>query len=118
MSHPIRPLFVALFLLTTIAQAVLTQAAESRSVRIADVRVRFHDLDLRKDTDAQILLARLGRAAITACGGNPAFHHSSELMPSRTVEVFQECRNEAVARAVAAVGAPTLLRLFAGAPGT
>ena len=53
MSHPIRPLFVALFLLMTIAHAVLTQAAESRPVRIADVSVRFHDLDLRKHTDAQ-----------------------------------------------------------------
>ncbi len=116
MSHPIRSLFVASFLLTTVAHAVLSQAAESRPIRIADVHVRFHDLDLRDDADAQILLDRLERAAITACGGNPVFHGSYELMPRRTVEVFQQCRDEAVARAVDAVGAPTLSRLFAAGP--
>jgi UrcA family protein len=116
MSHPIRSLFVASFLLTTVAHAVLSQAAESRLIRIADVHVRFHDLDLREDADAQILLDRVARAAITACGGYPVFHRSYDLLPRRTVEVFERCRDEAVARAVDSVGAPTVSRLFAGAP--
>jgi UrcA family protein len=103
----------ALFLIATIAQTALARAANKPPNWIADVRVRYADLDPRKDADARILLERFERAAIHACGGNPKLHRSYEIMPRRTVEIFQQCQRDAIARAVAKVDAPALSHVFA-----
>jgi UrcA family protein len=117
MSRSHSPLLATLFLSTTIAQSALAGAPTSTELRLGHVPVRYHDLDLRKEADAQVLLGRLESAAVTACGGNPRFHPSYELMPKRTVEVFQECRRNAVATAVTKVGAPALSQAFTAAYG-
>jgi UrcA family protein len=78
---------------------------------VGRVQVSYHDLDLQKEADARVLLKRLERAAYRACGGNPKLYLSYRVIPDRTVEVFKECREEAVARAVAAVHSVTLERL-------
>jgi hypothetical protein len=44
------------------------------------------------------MLERLKRAAYHACGGNPRFYLTYEVMPRQTVEVFRECREEASPR--------------------
>jgi UrcA family protein len=78
---------------------------------VGRVHVVYRDLDLRKESDARVLLERLERAAYRACGGNPKLYLSYRVIPDRTVEVFKECREEAVARAVAAVHSVALERL-------
>jgi UrcA family protein len=105
MSHPLVRSSVALLFLMTIAQVAPGQAAKRPAERIKDVPVRYQDLDLRKDTDVQVLLGRIERAAWRACGGNHKFHLSYELRPRQTAEVFEECRRQAVERAVASIDA-------------
>ena len=112
MSRSHSPLLAALFLSTTIAQSVFAGAPASHALTVGSVPVRYQDLDLRQSADARVLLGRLEQAAVEACGGNPRFHSSYDLMPRRTVEVFQECRRNAVATAVAKVGAPALSQAF------
>jgi len=116
MSRSHSPLLAALFLSATIAQSALAGAPPP--LTIGRVQVPYADLDLRRAADAQVLLGRLERAAFKACGGNPKFHPSYEATPRRTVEVFQECRRNAVAAAVAKVGAPALSQAFTAAYGT
>jgi UrcA family protein len=115
MSRSHSPLLAALFLSATISQSAFAHAPTT--LTLGSVQVRYPDLDLHRSADAQVLLGRLERAAVQACGGNPKFHPSYEVMPRRTVEVFQECRRNAVAAAVAKVGAPTLSQAFTAAYG-
>ena len=75
---------------------------------VRSVRVTYTDLDLSRETDVEILLARIEQAAYRACGGNPRRHPSYDVMPNRTEEVFKECREDAVARAVGEIDAPVL----------
>jgi UrcA family protein len=79
---------------------------------ILRVRVPLDDLDLRKETDARLLLSRLEKAAYRACGGNPRFHTSYEVMPERTTKVFRDCRERAITQAVDRINAPTLKQLL------
>jgi len=58
------------------------------------------------------LLDRLKRAAYRACGGNPRYHYAYEVMPHHTIEVFRECREEALCAAVGEINSPTLTRIF------
>jgi UrcA family protein len=122
MRPVIRTLSATLLLATTlpaIAQAsAASQPLADRADRVGSIVVRYHDLDLRKEADAQVLLQRLERAAKTACGGNPKMNRAYEAMPRYTVEVFRECRREAIERAVTQINAPTLSHLFAALYGT
>lgn len=108
MCNTFRSLSVALAL---VVGSTAVQA-ERPSVRVASIAVSYRDLDLRKESDARILLARLERAAIPACGGNPQWHFAYQSMPKRTRAVFTECRHQAVARAVATIDAPLLSHAF------
>jgi UrcA family protein len=94
----------------TIAQSALALPSTSKVERVASITVRLSDLDLHNDADVQVLLGRLQRAAFKACGGEPRWHPSYVLMPRHTVAVFEQCRRDAVARAVAAIGVPKLAR--------
>ena len=75
---------------------------------VGKVRVSFADLDLSRQGDAQILLDRIEKAAYRACGGNPRRHPGYGLMPHHTEAVFEECRQDAIARAIRDVDAPVL----------
>jgi UrcA family protein len=96
--------------LATIAQSVF---AVPKAEHIASIAVRLSDLDLHNDADVQVLLGRLQRAAYKACGGKPRWHPSYALMPRHTAAVFEQCRHDAIARAVATIGAPKLASAFA-----
>jgi UrcA family protein len=104
---------LALFLLFSItACAAPSQSPAENIERVASISVPLGDLDLRNPADRAQLLERLRRAAFHACGGWPRFHPSYELMPRHTTEVFKQCRRDALARAVNAIGSPELTRAF------
>ena len=68
---------------------------------VASLRVNYADLDLARPMDAQVLFARIKQAAFRACGGDPREHRNYDMMPNRVEAAFQECREDAVVRAVA-----------------
>ena len=104
---------LALFLLFSItACATHSQPRPEKVERVASVSVPLGDLDLRNQPDRTQMLERLRRAAFAACGGSARFHQSYELMPRRTTEVFRQCRRDAMAQAVNAIGSPELTRAF------
>ena len=101
-----------------IAAFALTLLGESASCKpyelVGKVHVEFSDLDLNNPADAHTLLERLKQAAYVACGGNPKLHNSYRTRPEKTVAVYEECRTNAVKRAVDQIGAQQLTRLYAG----
>jgi UrcA family protein len=101
------PAWVALLCLAInpAAQAKLPSAEKQL---VGRVRVAYADLDLKRQADVQILLSRIEKAAYRACGGNPRRHSSYDLMPSYTAAVFEECREDAIARAIGAIDVPVL----------
>jgi len=70
---------------------------------VGSVRVSYTDLDIARPEDAEVLIDRIKDAAYRACGGDPRRHMSYTLLPVRVEAAFKECREDAVARAVAAV---------------
>lgn len=96
-----------------LASIARSEPSAARTEQVGSVRVGYADLDLQKEADARVLLGRLERAAYTACGGNPKFDRSYELMPSYTQQVYRACRETALVRAVDNIRSPTLSRLFA-----
>jgi UrcA family protein len=75
------------------------------------VAVRHGDLNLSNERDARIMLRRIDRAAIDACGGQ----HPFGLYDGSTQQEFERCRADAVARTVAKLAAPMLTRIYADA---
>jgi UrcA family protein len=104
-------------LLTSLACVFLAPGAHSdesavkRKV-IARVHVAYDDLNIQREADARVMLERLKRAAYRACGGNPRLYLTYEVMPHYTIEAFRECREDAIAAAVAGINSPTLTRIF------
>jgi UrcA family protein len=85
--------------------------AESRSVKrnfVASESVVYTDLDLTRESDAQVMIGRIKEAAFRVCGGDPRDHVGYDLMPGRIELAFKECRADAVERAIATVGVPQL----------
>jgi UrcA family protein len=96
-----------------VACAGMYQTAQATSLStekkfVGSVRVSYADLDLTRQSDVDILLERIKKAAYRACGGNPRLHPTYSVMPGRTVTVFKECREDAIARAVDEVDVPVL----------
>jgi UrcA family protein len=96
-----------------VACAGMYQTAQATSFStgkkfVGSVRVSYADLDLTRQSDVDILLERIRKAAYRACGGNPRLHPSYSALRMRTVVAFRECREDAVARAVDAVDVPML----------
>jgi UrcA family protein len=78
------------------------------------VHVEWSDLDLNKPADARTLLERLKRAAYVACGGDPKLHNSYRTRLEKTVAAYEECRANAVKRAIDQIGAQQLTQLYTG----
>lgn len=72
------------------------------------VRVNFADLDINHPAGAEGLLKRIERAAFIACGEDPGPNFGTEAL------VYQQCRTDAVSRAVDQVNAPLLTAMAAG----
>ena len=106
MFHPVKTALVAacLSLAATCAMAQEMQVVNK-------VAVNYSDLDLSNPNDAHQLLVRLQHAAFDACGGDERNHPAYQLMPARTTQVYRECRENAVSRALKAVNAQGGARL-------
>ena len=81
------------------------------------ITVTYGDLDLGTLTDARVMLTRLEQAAKRACGGDPRLNPDYNLTFQSLEKTYQECRSDAVARAVVEVNAALLTELF-GSEGT
>jgi UrcA family protein len=112
MPIPIKPLLFVAAVGLVLASTACAAPPVEKTQFVGSARVTYYDLDLRKEADARVLLGRLERAAYYACGGDPKVYSSYETMPLRTVEVFEECREDAIARAVASVHSVALERLL------
>src|SRR5262249_20636830 len=60
--------------LSVAAIAAFAAVAGAQPTVRTDIPVRYSDLNLNSETDARILLDRIKRAAVMACGGEPGFH--------------------------------------------
>jgi|SRR5580692_4646237 UrcA family protein len=73
--------------------------------------VYFGDLNLNAEQDAKIMLQRIERAAKKACGGHATFSSVTGSLD----HTFEECRGEAIQRAVKQLGAPLVTRIYSEA---
>jgi UrcA family protein len=74
--------------------------------------VYYGDLNLKAEQDAKIMLQRIERAAKKACGGHATV---SSYIGSLDHYTFEECRGEAIQRAVKQLGAPLVIRIYSEA---
>ena len=98
--------------LTMISPATWCKPPEAKPELIGQVRVELTGLDLQKPADVRTLLARIEKAAYRACGGNPKLDRTYNLLPERTVEVYELCREGAVKRAIDQIGAAQLAQVY------
>jgi UrcA family protein len=73
--------------------------------------VYYGDLNLNAAQDAKIMLQRIERAAKKACGGHATFSSYTGSLD----HTFEECRGNAVQRAVKELGAPLVTRIYSEA---
>lgn len=90
----------------------LTAAAPAAMPAHADaptaIAVRFNDLDLNQPTDAAVMLGRLDRAAIQACGASPF----GSLREYRLSIRWSRCYANSMNRAISLLNAPELTAMF------
>jgi UrcA family protein len=102
------PLVAALALIAAAQSATAAPRAERLTER--KVSVPYGDLDLRTPADAFVMLTRLEQAAKRACGGDPSLNRENNfLFPQE--KRYQDCRSDAVWRAVAKIDASLLTDL-------
>ena len=87
----------------TFATPVLAQSA---------VKVGYSDLNLQSRNGARVMMARLNAAAHRACGPAPSIR---ALGPSKE---YNDCVNETVGKAVAALNAPLVTAAYGGTGAT
>ena len=100
------PMWLALTGVAIHSSAQAEARQDSRKF-VGSVRVSYADLDLAQPADAEVLLGRIKHAAYRACGGDPRRHMSYTLIPARVEAAYKECREDAVARAMATVESST-----------
>jgi len=110
MFHRSRLAIVAGITMSAFAASAATAGAPE--FRAYSVTVNYSDLDLTKDADARQMLDRLDRASFKACGGNEQFDPAHRTRTGRFAQFFQECRDDALARAVATVDSQKLWQVF------
>jgi len=106
-------LAVAALVVTSFPTTGLAEEIRVGQDRIRSVVVNYDAGTLGTEAGSRDLLGKLETAAYDACGGDPRRHSSYAYTPDLTREVFRKCREEAVARAVAEIGAPRLVALHA-----
>lgn len=104
---------IAALALSVLSSAAWTQEPAPKTQVIGKVHVELKDLNLSRPDDARTLLERLRQAAWSACGGDPKLHDSYRTRPEQTVKVYEECRENAVKRAIDQIGAPLLAQAHA-----
>jgi|ERR1700742_5244118 UrcA family protein len=99
--------FAAAIVLTALSLGAHADASHPANVKARGV-VHYGDLNLEVGKDARIMLQRIERAAKRACGGPAPFSgYTGSLDPA-----FEECRDEAIERAVKQLGAPEVTRIY------
>ena len=93
---------------------IAAAAMPGERVEVGRVTVSYGDLDLETDADVRIMMSRLEQAAYRACGGDPRWNPSYNLLWATLGAQYRECRSDAVSRAVAVVDAPLLSRMRRG----
>jgi UrcA family protein len=114
-SHMFRSNYAAILAIaaaTMLGQSVACKASDVKYEVVGQIPVELRGLDLQDPDAARILLARLDHAAWQACGGDPRFNSDYARRPEQVRRVFQECRENAVARAVKEVGVQTLTQAY------
>jgi UrcA family protein len=106
--------FKARALVPGLAAAVLlaTAGASARAAPAelsTSVRVNFADLDINDPAGADALLKRIGRAAVTVCGGEPG----TPLLEAEVTD-YQQCREDAIRHAVRRLNAPLVTAVANG----
>lgn len=99
--------------LTLLAPAAFGAEPNDKTQLIGKVHVDLKNLNLANAADARTLLERLKQAAYDACGGDPKLNNTYKTRPEQTVRVYEECREDAVKRAIDQIGAPLLARMYA-----
>jgi len=99
--------------LTLLSSTAWSSPPESKLQAVGKVHVELKDLDLRNPADAHTLLERLKQAAYRACGGDAKLHNSYRTRPEQTLKVYEECRVDAVKRAIDQISAPLLAQAYA-----
>jgi len=79
---------------------------------VGHVRIEYSDLNLNDPADVHVLLARVTQASYQACGGDPKRHPSYRSQPVATLKVYKECQEDALQRAISAIGSPSLAQLL------
>jgi UrcA family protein len=104
-----------------LAAAVLTMAlpAAAGQVKVTDrkvgsVTVSYEPRELASEAGAREVLRRLERAAYDACGGDPRRNPSWRTSADLTRRAYTQCREAAVARAVADLRSPKVKAVYAG----
>jgi len=105
-------ILAAAAIVTLLGSAAWSMPPESKLQVIGKVHVGLNDLDLTRESDVRALLDRLKQAAYRACGGDPKKHNNYRTRPEQTVRAYEECRENAVKRAVDQIGAPLLARTY------
>jgi UrcA family protein len=95
---------------TTLAFAIFAfapgAAAQTWTSTVVTERIDYSDLDLTKATDGRAMLGRIRAAARAACAQEPA-----TIMPRSSGEAYH-CRMITVARAVEALGSPSVTAVY------
>ncbi len=97
---------------TMLSPVTWCKPPEAKPELVGQVHVTLEGYDLEKPADARALLTRIETAAYRACGGNPKFTWSYNLLPRRTMEVYERFRESAVERAVGQIGAAQLTYIY------
>jgi UrcA family protein len=113
MSRSVRLGLVAAIGIIAASQSALGASRVER-VEVGRVTVSYSDLDLSARGDARVMLTRLQHAAYKACGGDARMHPDYNLMWQHVDKAYQDCRNDAVSKAVVAVDAPLLTEVYQG----
>ena len=107
------PTIAATVMLAALSFGAHANTSSDRSINIIRGRsvVQYGDLNIETERDARIMLQRIERAAKRACGGHPAFSTYTGSLE----HTFEECRSEAIQRAVAQLDSTMVTRVHAGA---
>lgn len=96
------------------APAAVGGETKANQVKVGAVQVAVSRDALASEAGARELLAQLNAAARRACGGDARRHSSWKTTPDLARRAFDDCRREAVTRAVAELGSAKLAALHAG----
>lgn len=114
-------MFRAFGISTFVIAALLSAASAEPAAVQGTSKVSYGDLDLSTASGARAMLTRIEKAATQACGRSPFLREPHSPTIRYAMYDYRQCREQAVAQAVASLRAPAVSRLYAesraGRPG-